>query len=222
MSSIKAIIYDVDGTLVNSEPHHVKAWDSALKHYGSSLSSLSENFVRTMAGKKPLAIAMEMVEALNINAQPEELLKLKTSIYLELAETQLEPMRGAIQSIKDLRAAGYRLAIGTSLDASLLDSILRHLNIADEFEVIVTGDQITKGKPDPETYLKVIELLQLSPGECLVLEDAQSGIESAKAAGAWCIAIENVHAIKQNTSSADAVVSSLLEVTPSYINTTGN
>jgi len=120
-----------------------------------------------------------------------------------------------------LRAAGYHLAIGTSLDVSLLDSVLCHLNVANEFEVKITDDQISKGKPDPETYLKVIELLQLSPNECLVLEDAQSGIESAKAAGAWCIAVENINAIKQNTSSADDVVSSLLEVTPSYINTTG-
>jgi HAD superfamily hydrolase (TIGR01509 family) len=200
----------------------VTAWDSALKQYGSSLNNLSESFVRKMAGKKPIVIATEMVELLKISIQPEELLKLKTTVYLELSETQLEPLGGAIESIKKLRTAGYRLAIGTSLDASLLNAVLHRLNVADDFEIKVTGDQISKGKPNPETYLKVIELLQLSPDECLVLEDAQSGIESAKASGAWCIAVENADAIKQDTSLADAVVSSLFEVTPSYINMTGN
>jgi HAD superfamily hydrolase (TIGR01509 family) len=184
MNGIKAVIYDVDGTLVNSEPLHVAAWDSALKQYGSSLDKLSKDFIRTMAGKKPIVIAAEMVEALKISAQPEDLLKLKTSIYLELTETELKPMDGAVESVRVLRAAGYRLAIGTSLDAPLLSTILNHLNITDDFEVKVTGDQIAKGKPDPETYLKVFELLQLLPNECVVLEDAESGIQSAKAAGA--------------------------------------
>jgi HAD superfamily hydrolase (TIGR01509 family) len=217
VKNIKAVIYDVDGTLVNSEPLHVAAWDSALKQYSSGLNELSKAFVRTMAGKKPVIIAAEMTGVLNIDASADDLLKLKTAIYLKLAREQLMPMSGAIESVKALMAAGYRLAIGTSLDASLLDAILRHLNILDDFEVKVTGDQINKGKPDPETYLKVIELLQLLPEECIVLEDAQTGIRSAKAADAWCIAVENEVAIKQDISEADAVVTSLLEVTPDFI-----
>jgi HAD superfamily hydrolase (TIGR01509 family) len=187
MKNIKAVIYDVDGTLVNSEPLHIAAWDSALKHYGFGLNNLSEDFVRTMAGKKPIVIAFEMVEVLGIDVTPDDLLKLKTVTYLDFAGEQLKPMSGAIESVKELKIAGYRLAIGTSLDASLLKTILHRLDVEDDFEVIVTGDQIKKGKPDPETYLKVAELLHLSPEECLVLEDAQSGIQSAKSAGAWCM-----------------------------------
>ncbi len=217
VKNIKAVIYDVDGTLIDSEPLHILAWDLALKDNGSSLGDLSEVFVRTMVGKKPIAIATDMVVALDANIRPDDLLKLKTTIYLKLTEEQLKPMGGAIESINELKAAGYRLAIGTSLDDSLLDTILHHLNIADYFEVKVTGNQISKGKPDPETYLKVAELLQLSPDECVVLEDAQTGIQSAKAAGAWCIAIESAGVIKQDTSEADAVVVSLLEVTPHFV-----
>lgn len=124
MKNIKAVIYDVDGTLVNSEPLHVTAWDLALKRYGSSLDNLSDAIVRTMAGKKPVVIATEMTEALNLNVQPSDLLQRKTEVYLELAAEQLKPMPGATQSVKKLKAAGYRLAIGTSLDDSLLDAIL--------------------------------------------------------------------------------------------------
>lgn len=217
MKNIQAVIYDVDGTLVNSEPLHVVAWNLALKHFGNELSELPEEFVRTMAGKKPIAIASEMVEVLKMTAQPATLLELKTKTYLELAEQQLEPMKGAVESIKALELAGYRLAIGTSLDGALLDTILRRLQVVDDFEVKVTGDQITKGKPDPETYLRVAELLHLLPEQCVVLEDAQSGIQSAKSAGAWCIAVKNEDAIEQDISKADTIVASLNDITPAFI-----
>lgn len=215
--SIKAVIYDVDGTLVDSEPLHVAAWNLALRYYGSSLSDLPEEFMRTMAGRKPIMIAIEMTKVLKLDVEPSGLLRVKTAKYVELAERQLRPMEGAVESIKSLRGAGYRLAIGTSLDAPLLDKILHRLNIEGNFEVKVTGDQIQKGKPDPETYLKVAELLELEPQECVVLEDAETGIRSAKAAGMTCVAVENAKAIKQDTKDADIVVTSALKVTPELV-----
>ncbi len=188
---IKAVIYDVDGTLVNSEPLHVAAWNKALSRYGHSLQDLSGDFVRTMAGKKPIVIAQDMVSILRAGVTPEEFLETKTQYYLDLVKTDLRPMEGAVESVKSLNRAGVRLGIGTSLDSGLLKKILRNLSIESYFEQIVTGDMISKGKPDPETYLKVMKKLDLSGDECVVIEDAQSGILSAKAADAWCIALEN-------------------------------
>jgi len=170
---------------------------------------LSEHFQSTMAGRKPLAIAEGMVSELNLAVKPEVFLDDKTSLFHEKAKTSLEPMPGAINSIHRFRDAGYRLAIGTSLDASYLNIILRRFNISGLFEAIVTGDQITQGKPHPETYLLVIHKLGLQPDECVVFEDAETGILSAKAAGAWCIAVKNAAAIDQDTSAADLTVASL-------------
>lgn len=217
--AIKAVIYDVDGTLVDSEPLHVAAWDEALKQYDHTLQDLSKEFIRTMAGKKPIVIAAEMVSVLKLDLKPDIFLEIKAKAYLALARTNLKETEGAIASVKRLKQAGYRLAIGTSLDRDLLNSILGTFSIKNSFEVIVTGDQIKKGKPDPETYLKVIELLGLLPRECVVIEDAQSGIESAKVAGTYCIAIENPHAITQDTSRADIVLSSLTKLTKSVLDT---
>lgn len=217
MKIIEAIIYDVDGTLVNSEPLHVSAWDSALHQYGSALGNLSSEFVQKMAGKKPIVIATEMVEVLGLPIKPDVLLQRKTADYLDLASSELKPMDGAIESIKLLGGAGYRLAIGTSLDRLLLGKILSHLGVENDFEVKVTGDQIKQGKPNPETYNKVAELLGVPPEACLVFEDAQSGIQSAKAAGMWCIAVENPDAIKQDTSDADRTLNSFAEVTPEFV-----
>lgn len=215
--AIKAVIYDVDGTLVDSEPLHVMAWGEALKRYGHNLRDLSQEFIRTMAGKKPAVIAGEMVASLNMKVEPNVFLETKTKLYLALARSSLKEMKGATKSVKRLKEAGYRLAIGTSLDRELVVSILLRLHIQDDFEVIITGDQIKKGKPDPETYATVMELLKLSPQECIVIEDTQTGVQSAKAAGAWCIAVENVDAVKQDTSRADVVVSSLDMVTQDLI-----
>ena len=115
-NSIKAIIYDVDGTLVDTERLHNQAWDEALKKQGSSLRSLSNLFIQQMAGKKPIDIAKEMTKALRLNTIPEELLRVKTNVFLELASTQLQPMPGVISSIKRFKDHGLMLAIGTSLD----------------------------------------------------------------------------------------------------------
>ena len=213
MSTIEAIVYDVDGTMVNSEPLHVSAWDEALKASGKELSHLSDNFIKTMAGKKPIVIAAGMVEELQLLISAEKLLELKSSLFLEKARTSLEEMPGAVESIRRFKDAGYKLAIGTSLDRELLDIILKSLNVSDFFNVIVTGDQIKNGKPHPETYLTVSKKLELAPDKLVVFEDAQSGIQSAKAAGTLCIAIENKNAVVQDTHEADITVPSLNDIT---------
>lgn len=213
MSTIEAIIYDVDGTMVNSEPLHVSAWDEALRTLGKELSNLSQNFRQTMAGKKPIVIAQEMIDELNLSIPASELLERKSSHFFEKAKTSLPGMPGAVESIHRFKDAGYKLAIGTSLDKEFLDIVLKSLDVSNFFDVIVTGDQIKNGKPDPETYLKVSNLLGLPPVKCVVFEDAQSGIQSAKAAGAWCIAIENEDAISQDTHEADITIPTLNDVT---------
>lgn len=216
-SEIRAVIYDVDGTMVNSEPLHVAAWDETLHRYGFSLSDLSEEFQATMAGKKPIAIAEGMVNELHIAIEPQAFLETKAELFLKAVKNDLTGMPGVTESVNRLEDAGYELAIGTSLERDYINLVLTKLGLSDSFKVIVTGDQIKNGKPHPETYMTVAEKLSKRPNECVVLEDAKSGIQSAKAAGAWCIAVENQDATPQDTSEADVVVRSLDEVTDELI-----
>jgi HAD superfamily hydrolase (TIGR01509 family) len=217
MTKVIAVIYDVDGTLINSEPLHVEAWKRALITEGKTIDSLSSEFLQTMAGKKPAVIAKGMIDELSIDISAEQFLKEKTDTLLSLVETSLEAMPGAIESVKRLKTAGYKLAIGTSLDRAFINTVLSKFGISDAFEVIVTGDEITKGKPDPETYLQAAAKLHVKPSECLVLEDAQTGVAAAKASGAFCIGVEDVNAAPQNLSEADVIVHSLDEVTEAII-----
>lgn len=220
-SDIKAVIYDVDGTMVNSEPLHIEAWESALRGFDHSLLDLSEEFRATMAGKKPIVIADGMVSQLHLPVEPSVFLDTKSSIFLEKVTTELEGMPGVIESVNRLKNDGFVLAIGTSLDRDYINLVLARLGLESSFKVIVTGDQIKNGKPHPETYLAVSNQLGIVPNECVVLEDATSGIKSAKAAGAWCVAVENKNAVPQDTSEADVVVYSLNEVTADLISHLG-
>ena len=209
----KAVIYDVDGTMVDSEPLHVSAWDRALQSYGHKLVDLSEEFRATMAGKKPIAIAAGMIEELHLSVGAEEFLSKKATLFMELVATDLQGMPGVVESIKRFDNKGFLLGIGTSLDRNYINIVLEKLNVRDYFKVIVTGDEIKNGKPHPDTYLTVAQKLDVKPQECIVLEDAKSGIQSAKAAGCYCIAIENPNALPQDTSQADTVVKSLNDIT---------
>jgi len=205
---IKAIIYDVDGTMVDSEPLHVEAWDKALQTFHHHLSDLSPTLQATMAGKKPAAIAKEMVEDLHLVTDPEFLLNKKTEIFMNLIKTELQGMPGIINSVKKLKEKGYKLGIGTSLTREYVKIVLDRLNLQGYFDVIVTGDEIKNGKPHPDTFLIATNKIGYKPEECLVIEDATSGIKSAKAAGCLCIAINNPNAVPQDTSLADKKITS--------------
>ncbi len=213
---ITAVGYDVDGTMVDSEPLHVRAWHETLENYNRSFDELPVDFQNTIAGRKPLAIATYMIEKLGITVAPEEFLGYKHNSFMEKVKTDLRPMPGVVESVKRL-GSEYVLGIGTSLDREYIDIVLDVLGVAKDFAVIVTGDQIKNGKPDPETYLTLAQKLGVKPQQMVVLEDAKSGVESAKAAGSWCIAVDNKNAVPQNTSQADLVVESLEYVTADII-----
>ncbi len=209
---ITGVLWDVDGTMVNSEPLHVSAWDKALQERGHQLSNLSQEVLTTMAGKKPISIAGEMVRDLHLQINPEELLLRKSSLFMASIATDLEEMPGLVESVTTLKEKGYRLAIGTSMTHQYVQLVLERFHLEDFFEAIVTGDEVHKGKPDPETYLLVAEKLALDSKNCAVIEDATSGVLAANGAGSICIAIRNPNAVVQDLSKADAVIDDLREI----------
>lgn len=210
--TMQAIGYDVDGTMVDSEPLHVLAWQETLQDFDRTFSDLPVEFQNSMAGRKPAAIASFMVENLSLPTTPEEFLLKKQVNFMEKVKTDLRPMPGVVESVKRL-GQKYKLGIGTSLDRAYVDVVLKILKIVDDFSVIVTGDEIHNGKTHPETYLTLAAKMGVDPSDLVILEDAQSGIESAKSAGCICVAIENLEALPQDTSKADITVHSLDQVT---------
>ena len=216
--TIKAVCYDIDGTMIDSEPLHVAAWHETLRLNGRNFADLPPEFQHTMAGRKPIAIATFMVENLGVGISPEEFLEQKHANFMNKVRTDLRPMPGVVESVHRLRRE-FLLGIGTALGQEYAQLVLRVLGVTDCFEAnaIVTGDEIAKGKPYPETYQTLALRLGVAPNEMVVLEDASSGIVSAKDAGSWCIAVENTEAAPQDVSRADVVVHSLDEVTSELV-----
>lgn len=209
---VKAVIYDLDDTMVNSDPLHARAWEELLKEYGYKFGDLPEHMRSSFIGMRVIDIVKEIAAYLKLDASTDKLYQKRVEAFLLLVEKELELMPGLLESLDLLRRHNYKLAIASSGAKKYIELVLNKFHIKDYFAVVITGDDVTIGKPNPETYLVASKKLGLLPSECLVLEDATKGIQSAKAAGCLCIAIKNPNVPPQNYPDADLVMDSLQDI----------
>jgi HAD superfamily hydrolase (TIGR01509 family) len=207
--------------MVNSDPLHARAWEELLKEHGHEFAALPEDFRAGFVGMRIIDILGKLIDYLQLKANKDDLYKKRTELFLEIVRNELEPMPGLLGSLKRFKAANYRLAVASSGANAYIDLVLNKFGIRDYFEVIVTGDDVKIGKPHPEAYLAAIKKLKLAPAECLVLEDATKGIQSAKAAGCKCIAIKNPNIPAQDFGKADLVVQDLNHITLKIVRSLG-
>ncbi len=118
-------------------------------------------------------------------------------------------MPGLIYSLEFFKSKGMKIALASSGTEEYIQIVLDKFSIRNYFNVIVSGNDVKKGKPDPETYAIAVKKLNLKPVECVVLEDATVGIIAAKAAGCMCIAVKNNYTLEQDLSKADTQINSL-------------
>lgn len=209
---IKAAIYDLDDTMVNSLPLHLAANDALLAEYGHKVADIPPDLKASFLGRRIKDILKKTIEVFKIDVDLDAFYKKREKIFLKIAEEKLEALPGLIESLDSFQKNGFRIALATSANKDYLDLVLNKFNVGKYFKVIVSGDDVKIGKPDPETYQAAAEKLKLKPEECLVLEDATAGIASAITAGCRCIAIKNNYTPPQDLSKADLVVNSLLEI----------
>ena len=148
-----------------------------------------------------------------LEANKDDLYKKRIELFLDIVKRELEPLPGLHESLERFKAAGLKLAAASSGAKTYTSLVLDKFEIRNYFESVVTGDDVTIGKPHPEAYIIAAKKLGLDPNQCLVLEDATKGIQSAKAAGCKCIAVKNSNIPTQDFSLADLVVPSLSAVT---------
>lgn len=207
---IKGVIYDMDGLMVNSEPLHAEAWDILLKTYGHKFSDL-KNLRPSFIGMRIVDIAKEIIKHLNLEVELNIFYRKRIEIFLKLVRERLQIMPGLLESLTLFKKNNFTIALASSGTKEYIDLVLDKFRIRNYFDVIVSGDDVKIGKPHPETYLLTCKKLKLKSEECLVLEDATKGVESAKEAGCKCIGIINRN-VNQDYSKADTVLSSLKEL----------
>lgn len=174
----RALIFDLDGTLSNSLPVHVATWNKVGEAYGFKFDP---KIIHEMTGRPTIEFARHIVERYGIAAEPEEIVKQKQQAFWNSAQL-LEPVNEIISIVKEYHGK-LPMAVGTGASRRSAEVQLGELKITHFFSVIVSADDVTKHKPEPETFLKCAELLGVAPEKCQVFEDGDLGIAAAKKAG---------------------------------------
>lgn len=208
-SKPKAVIFDMDGVIVDSMPYHFLAWYEALRPWGVRVSCFD---VYLKEGERWDKTLTSLLRLARIKPAPKILNKIfsdRQKIFKKYFKRFL--FKGAGEFLRCLKRKGYRLGLVTGTPDKEINKILPK-GIKSLFDIIIPGNKVKHGKPHPEPYLKACMGLRLRPSDCTVIENAPLGIQSAKAAGMFCIAL-TTSLPKQYLNGADIVVNSLQEIT---------
>lgn len=212
---IKGVLFDMDGVLVDSEPFICRAAIMMFEELGQKVApedfhpfvGMGENrYIGGVADKYGIKIDIEAAKARTYE------------IYGNIVKGKLKPLRGAMEFIGRCRKKGFKIALATSADPVKMSVNLREIGLPpDSFHSIVTGKDVINKKPFPDIYLTASEKIGLKPQECMVVEDAVSGIKASKAAGCRCLAVTSSFD-KAALKDADWVYESLMDVPDEVFN----
>jgi HAD superfamily hydrolase (TIGR01509 family) len=214
---IKAVIFDMDGVIVDSEPLHYEAHNLLLKEYGHSLT---EEDQRKYTGTSGFKVYEDLKKRFNLPHEVHELVKKKRDLFLSIAE-KVQMMPHAAELIHLLKRSDYKLAVASGGVVAYINLFLKKFGVNDCFAAIVSIDDVKNAKPHPESYLEAARRLGVKPNECVAIEDSDKGLESAKQAGMKVIAVPNFYTKHHDLSKADIIVSNLGEVTLETIKNMG-
>ncbi|NLZ06694.1 MAG: HAD family phosphatase [Phycisphaerae bacterium] len=203
----KGVIFDMDGVLVDSGWAHRQAWFDLAEAEGLEMSD--EFFCKTFGMQNDTILPM--LRPGISKPEMDRLSDCKEQRYRELVHSRPKAADGVLALLSDLKADGFRLAIGSSAPRANLDVFWGPLGLADYFQATVTKEQVVEGKPSPETFLKAAGMLSLAPQRCVVVEDALHGVQAARAAGMPVVAVTTTRS-RAELACADRVVDSLAEL----------
>ena len=195
LDAIDAALFDLDGTLIDSEPLHRAAWESFFASRGWEVSE--ETYTAHFVGRRG-SDAFRSIDGPWSHEDPDELL---AEVLTHLATVSTEPgvVPGAAELLRRVHGAGVPIAVVTSAVRRWADEALEYLGIADMISVVISAEDVTVGKPDPEGYLQACARLDVQPDHVMAFEDSTSGVAAAVAAGI-------VHVVGVlTTSRADAL-----------------
>jgi len=206
MPRIQALIFDMDGLLVDSEPLARRSWESVLQGYGLELD---DETYGSMIGRRLEESSRLVQSRLQIPAEAEELARQKEAVLAQLGTEEIPPMPGLETLMKELRDRQIPWAVATSNRRVLATQILKQLALWPDCQSLTAGDEVQNGKPAPDIYLLAARRMGVLPGYCLALEDSVPGAQAAKAAGMVTLAVPGPHEENSAFAFADYVFESL-------------
>lgn len=209
MNKPEGIIFDCDGCLLDSEVVFLKTVVKYLKKYEIDTSLEELIFV---IGKPMTVIAQEIIEKFSLNISIDQLIKEERELFsAQMNSSQLKPMPGLIDLLDRCKKEKIQLAIASSSPYEYVDNIVTQFGIKEYFQYIISGEQVLKGKPNPDIYYLAQSKLGIPKERLVVIEDSYNGIQAGKSAGIYTIAYKG-SMIEQDTSNADCAVYSYEQI----------
>lgn len=205
----KAVIFDLDGTILDNNPYHLKAWKQYLLKIGRGMTD--EEFNEHLNGRTNKDVVRYLYgpdvseEAIWQHTMDKE------ALYREMYQHDIAPVPGIMELFETLHQQGFPMAIATSGVQVNIDFMFDHVPIRQYFKAVVNSSHISKGKPDPEIFLKTASMLGVAPEHCLVFEDAVVGVQSAKSAGMRVIAVTTTEPAA-HLGAADLIIKDYTEL----------
>lgn len=204
MKNFKAIIFDMDGVLVNSEPYHVEIEKRMFRKMGLDISD--EEHAGYM-GAATDVMWRQIIEKRNLSLDINEVTEQtnKSGIPFFSSLDKIEPMPGLIGFLEQINSKNIPMAVASSSDPDTIKLIMEKSGLNDYFVHTVSSGNVGKSKPAPDVFLYSAKLLGVEPADCIVVEDSKNGIKAAKTAGMFCIAYSGAASENQDQSEADVI-----------------
>lgn len=211
--AIQAVIFDIDGLMIDSERVSQRSWTQVMKAAGYQLS---EEIYLKMIGRTEKDVKHILADAFGADFPFEEMYRQREVCFREMIARDGIPLKpGLINLLTQVDALGLKKAVASSTYAMLAELKMASAGIRGYFQVIVTGDEVVNGKPAPDLFLAAARRIGVEPQNCLVLEDSQAGIQAAHAAGMYSILVPDMQLVEEGVSRlAYRQVISLQEVVP--------
>lgn len=209
---IQAVIFDMDGVISDTQKLHSLVESKLLQRYGIEISP--EEITQKYSGVRTKDFFDELLQKQQLEYDLNALMDEKWKEMEKYAQKSVDAIDGAVNLIKQLSQSQYPLAVASASNLNYVTTVLKSLEIIDYFSYIVSGDMVSKGKPDPESFLLASKKIDVPPENCLVIEDGISGMQAAKDGNMKCVGL-----VKDITKSYPTrnIITSLSQITPKYI-----
>ena len=218
---LKAVLFDMDGVIVDTEPLHHKAYQHMFSKVGIKVSSsMYEGFT----GQSTYDICKQLCSHFELKQNPQELVQLKRDFFTKLffEDDDLQLINGVEQLIKNYFDNGLTLILASSASMFTINNVMKRFNLDPYFSEKLSGADLKASKPHPEIFINAAKAARVLQNECFVIEDSTNGIKAAKGAGIFCVAYKSEHSKNQDYTLADMVISDYNEISFDRIKSTFN
>ena len=207
----KAVLFDMDGVIVDTEPLHRKAY---FKMFKAINIEVSDDLYESFTGQSTLAICVQLCQLFKLTEPPTTLVQLKRDFFKELFfnDDSLTLIEGVLDRIKEYHQKGMTLVLASSASMLTIDNVFKRFKLDSYFVAKLSGADLRASKPHPEIFIKAAKASGYDQKHCVIIEDSTNGIAAANAAGIYCIGFKSPHSKNQDYTKASKIITDFSEI----------